>query len=301
MRAALNTWQEHMVQMRKQQDVLYKAVMCWDRIGTLRALNQWNWQLQQAQIRQEVMYKAMFRWASNSLARAFDTWRFKAGGEISEEESLMMAAQHHKFSCLSSYLSHWRVITQVSLQQDMYASDKRALADQHRDISYLRTAFLNWNHFVSENVSEAPSASPAVSPQLLPSSNEPISAIARAVDPYGLFSCIVGGTTYGKQDRALYYVVEVTLEGRTTFNLNKRYRDFDVLNNVVTDRFGAILRNVSGGAPALPPKKSFKKGDPDFYENRTAELHQFLQQLIAISEIAGSEELCEFLQFHAHL
>merc|ERR1712216_3752 len=123
---------------------------------------------------------------------------------------------------------------------------------------------------------------------------------ALACDPYGLFSVIISRTTYGKQDRALYYVVEVTLEGRRKYELNKRYRDFDLLNSVLNERFGRILRAGAGGTtPTLPPKKSFTKLNPEFYESRALELHQFIQDLIAYPEIAASGEICEFMQFHA--
>ena len=126
-----------------------------------------------------------------------------------------------------------------------------------------------------------------------------MSKIARGADPYGLFSVLINRTTVGKQDKTLYYVCDVTLEGRTKYSMNKRYRDFEVLNNVLLERFEAILRGPD--APKLPSKKHFTKINPEFYEQRALQLHNYMQELIHLPQIASSEELCEFLQFHSNL
>merc|ERR1712072_71030 len=127
----------------------------------------------------------------------------------------------------------------------------------------------------------------------------PVNRVALACEPYGLFSVILNKTAASKQDRATYYVAAVTLEGRRKYELSKRYRDFDQLMATLTDRFAHLMRGgASGGnVPTLPPKKSFTKLNPEFFEGRTLELHQFIQDLIAIPQIAASEEMCEFLQF----
>merc|ERR1711935_755596 len=125
------------------------------------------------------------------------------------------------------------------------------------------------------------------------------SRIARGVDPYGLFSVLINRTQAGTADKSVYFVADVTLEGRTKYTLNKRYRDFEILNNVLLERFESILRGSN--SPTLPPKKNFSKINPEFYKDRTNELHSYVQDLISHPQIAGSEELCEFLQFHSNL
>ena len=42
---------------------------------------------------------------------------------------------------------------------------------------------------------------------------------------------------YGKTDRALYYVMDVSFEGRAPYELEKRYRDFDNLYATLQDRY----------------------------------------------------------------
>jgi hypothetical protein len=295
LRSGLNSWNVFMDQMRYQQELLYKAACCWSRIGAVRALHTWQWRLMQAQTAHELIYKAMFRWAHRSMAFAFDAWRVNINNA---EESILIAEQHHKFSNLSISLVYLRMHREAC--QNRGARDKDAeKADQHLRLSYLRYGFDMWGHFKQSNKS----ATPPPESLAVPSSGR-TSRMANAVPPYGLFSVIVTHTAPGRQDRALYYVIEVTLEGRTHYVLNKRYRDFDVLNSILMDRFAMVLDKVSqkgGTVPTLPPKKSFTKLNPEFYETRCQELHQYLQDLIAIPQIAASEELCEFLQFAAKM
>merc|ERR1712086_743405 len=144
MRAAMNTWQYYLLELERQEDVLRKSGMCWFRIGALRALNQWHWQVEQAQIRQELTFKSMVRWISNKMTQSFMTWRHNAGGAEEEEEAVMIASQHFKFTSLAAYLSFWRVITDISLQNDTLASDNQEKADDHLNYGYLRKAFSNW-------------------------------------------------------------------------------------------------------------------------------------------------------------
>jgi len=299
--AALNSWTAYMDEMDRQRELMFKAANMWNKQLIVRAFNQWVDELQQAHLRHDAMYRAMYRWATRTLSQAFNAWQGKLDYE--NEESVMIAMQHYKFSSLSAYLAYWRVLTQVTLLRDANDSSNKLKADAHRDNVLLLRAFQAWDDHVNDVRVEAPAVPEPVAtpPPPEPVDTGPTSRIARAVDPYGLFSCIVGRTTYGKQDRALYYVVAVTLEGRTSYDLNKRYRDFDLLHTVVMERFGAILQSIPDGPPALPPKKSFTKVNPEFYENRALELHSFLQKLIAVPEVAASEELCEFLQFHTYL
>jgi len=299
LRAGLNSWYAYLEELKRQHDLLFKAACMWSRIIAVRALNLWHWQLMEAQRRQELMYKAMFRWAHRALVASFDTWRINCSGLGDEEEGMMIAEQHWTFSNLSVFLFWWRNFLDAA---GMRSDEDRLKADEHRRRMLMQKAFLGLVDLVSQpKPAKSPTPSPPVSPPKELARAGPHSRVARAVDPYGLFSVIINRTAYGKQDRALYYVIDIKLEGRTEYDLNKRYRDFDLLNAVLTDRFAGILRSSTKGMPVLPPKKSFTKLNPEFYEQRAQELHQYIQDLISFPEIAGSEELCEFLQFHAHL
>jgi len=299
-RYAFNLWRYQSRHSKASSDTksISKALRMWTNQSLSKSLNKWRDALEEAKRAQEIMYKALFRWASKNMLNAFTIWRDNAASAYDIEEATMIAAQHFKYTYLSSYTSYWRVVAQVILHRMSNNDYNKGKADTHRNSALLRKWFSAWDDYVVLGKSK-PAPAAIVSPKsivvapALPA-GALTSRIARGVDPYGLFSCIVSRTAYGKQDRALYYVVNVTLEGRTQYELNKRYKDFDLLNSVVFERF----RGGQGGIPTLPVKKPGTKLD---LEGRVGELHQFLQDLIAVPEIAASEELCEFLQFSAYL
>jgi hypothetical protein len=300
--AGLNTWQNYILEMQEQKALLYKSTVMWTRGALVRAFNQWRWVAEAAAEQKELLYKAMFRWAHKALGEAFNTWLNEAAGMTDMEEAIMIASQHYKFSALSAALAHWRDVNQALRQQASSSTQDVYKADHHLRESRLREGFSRWLMFHDAVASTQSSPAPVVTPppaRAVSPSTAPTSRTALACEPYGLFSVIISRTTYGKQDRALYYVVEVTLEGRRKFEINKRYRDFDLLNTVLSERFSRILtQGVGGTTPTLPPKKSFTKLNPEFYESRALELHQFVQDLLAYADIAASAELCDFLQFH---
>merc|ERR1719199_1013919 len=183
----------------------------------------------------------------------------------------MIAAQHYRFSSLSAALAHWRDYHEALRRLESSAMQDGYKADLHIRQSRLVYGFTAWMEFMRAAALSAQSSPvPVVTPPVQrttprsPSIERATSRTALACDPYGLFSVIISRTTYGKQDRALYYVVEVTLEGRRKFEINKRYRDFDLLNTVLSERFSRILtQGVGGTTPTLPPKKSFTKLNPE--------------------------------------
>merc|ERR1711959_680988 len=251
------------------------------RIKCIRAFNQWLWQLEQAQARQELMFKAMFRWAHKDLSIALDAWRVNTAAWSGQDEALLIAEQHYRFSSLCTALQYMR--------DSLAASQEEA---NRKHLESIRT-------IAEKSPEPTPTPTPKRSPVVKAQEVGLASKIARAVDPYGLFSVIINRTHVGKADKSVYFVADVTLEGRTKYSLNKRYRDFEILNNVLLERFETILRGSN--SPTLPPKKAFSKINAEFYETRALELHTYVQELMAHPQIAGSEELCEFLQFHSNL
>jgi len=301
----ISTWLDYMDDLKRQQELLYKAASMWSRIFAVRAINQWRSTLLDAQGRQEMMYETMFKWAHRVVFDAFNRWRDAAYAYQNEDEAYAIAEQHYHYSNLSSTLMFLRY---AATQGDDFDSDK-AKADRHAREQSMRGAFIAWDEFMRNRPKpKAPDPAPAPVPAPAPTPSRrdlarggPASKKALAVDPYGLFSVLINKTAAGKQDRALYYVVQVTLEGRNTFDLNKRYRDFDVLNSVLQERFASIFNSTTKLVPVLPPKKAFTKLNPEHYDQRAHDLHQYIQDLVAHAEIAASEELCEFLQFHTHV
>lgn len=172
-----------------------------------------------------------------------------------------------------AYMARNAALRQI---QDQYK------ADSHRRYSGLRGSFDAWKQDVS-----------LVERTALKVDQTASKVLAQACHPYGMFECCITGTIYGKADRHLYYVVQVDFVGRPSYKLEKRYRDFDLLNTTLSERF--VLRGA-----AFPPKKPFTKLNPEFYESRVGDLDSFMQEVIKHGEIGCSGELCEFLKFQDH-
>lgn len=265
---------------------VYRGACLWSRAQATRGLVKWHEQaaIQQEQV--EALYRAMFKWAHSRLSAAFSTWFMKAQAERMDE-MLLIAMQHYRYASIFVVLDHWREMALQGTHRDMAHRENGFKADSHRRYSALQVAFEEWKILWLDKQSPA---------EVLVDQSSPENVLAQACHPYGMFSVSINGTTFGKQDRALYYVILVKFEGRAPYELNKRYRDFDVLNNTMNDRFGAILHS-GPNSPQFPPKKPFTKLNPEFYESRATDLHQFTQDLIRHREVAASGELCEFLEF----
>jgi hypothetical protein len=259
-----------------QRRQLYRSACIWSRQEAARAFNSWRgyaeWEMEYL----EKLYKAMFRWAHMSTSLAFNTWLAKT--RDSDDESMEIAAQHYKFASLFVVLDTWRDMVYQSMMAQSDGLQDASKADAHRDRSLLRAAFLFWKPTETTLVVDQTEAS---------------NVLAQACHPFGSFEVSVTGTLYGDSDRALYYLVQVDFTGRKSYNLEKRYREFDVLNSTLAERFSGTLKSGT----AFPPRKPINRLNPEFYESRVADLHKFMQDLIRHKEIAASGELCEFLEF----
>jgi hypothetical protein len=281
--AAFNTWYSKAMQLAWEQQQLYRGACLWSRQGAVKALNTWRAQTELLLLQTERFYKAMVRWAHSQLFAAFNSWLAMVEGERAHE-MMLIASQHFRYASLFEVLDHWRDLVQAEsgLHHDNYK------ADSHRNYSAMRAYLDLWKEDWSEWRKNS-----AV--EEVDQSDERL-VLAKACEPYGMFQLGITGTKYGKTDRALYYRLEVMFQGRETYELEKRYKDFDSLNSILHDRYKA--EELSGAA--FPPKKPFTKLNPEFYESRAHDLHLFLQNIITKPAIAASPELCEFLEFNQH-
>merc|ERR1719272_2710585 len=273
-----NKWHSTAMCMLFQRQQLYRGACLWSRQGATKAINTWRADTEYQLHYMEKLYKAMFRWAHSSLSAAFSTWMAKAAHERMDE-MLDIAMQHYRYASIFVVLDHWRDVTNEIGNAISDNIQEQYKADSHRRYSALRASFDGWKE--DWRLMER---TPVTVDQTAPSN-----VLAQACRPYGMFECSITGTIYGKADRHLYYVVQVNFAGRQLYKLEKRYRDFDLLNAPLSERFGGILR---GSGSAFPPKKPFTKLNPEFYESRVGDLHAFIQELIKHGEIAGSGELC---------
>jgi len=74
--------------------------------------------------------------------------------------------------------------------------------------------------------------------------------------------------------------------------LQKRYSQFDKLDNVLNERFPDIMMSVQ----KLPPKKPFGSLDASLIAMRQKSLDAYLQALLARPVLARSEFVREFLE-----
>lgn len=291
---AWNGWEDYMEHLRAQEAVMRRAAAMWTKQGIAKAINQWLWAVERARLEKEQLAAAAFRWMHKELAAAFDTFRLTV--QSIDEDNIAIAKMHFKFSNLMISVNQLRDYSEFKKLQ---GSDTVNAA---KAAAHLRTSslFAGFAGFV-DNIRNKPAApEPATPPPTPPA---PVhkglsSRVAKGVDPYGLFSVLVSGASVEKKDKALYYAVKVTLEGRTDYTLKKKFRDFDIFHGTLTDRFGSLMDPRKGG-PVLPPKKG-NKADPDFFEKQAQKLHHFVQELTSHSQIAASEELCEFLEFNVY-
>lgn len=283
---AMTKWHQDWKELSWIRLQTYRGDCLWSRVWAVKAIVKWHDETRMHQETMEALYQAMFRWARSSLSAGFATWRLKAQNER-VNETLLIAVQHFRYASIFVVLDHWRDAVQQLGQRESHHVQNNYKASSHHRYSVLRLAFDSWKEVWLED---------QVIPEQLVDQSGPTCLLAQACHPYGMFSVSITGTMYGKQDRALYYIVEVNFEGRPAYELNKRYRDFDVLNSTLRERFANVLR-VGPGSPSFPPKKPFTKLNPEFYESRASDLHQFIQDLVKHREVAASGELCEFLEF----
>jgi len=280
-------WSERQRTVAWMQAQSYRGACKWSQRAAVKAFTKWYELTALQQEQMESLYKAMFRWAHGKLSACFGTWNFKAQ-QGRQQEMMMIATQHYRYASIFVVLDHWRDVVHQLVQVELHHVQNSYKAASHRRYSALRTAFEEWKEDWVDNND--------LDEQLVDQSG-PANILAQACHPYGLFAVSITGTMYGKQDRALYYVVQVSFEGRAAYELNKRYRDFDELNSTLKERFSSIMRAGSPDSPIFPPKKPFTKLNPEFYESRATDLHRFMQGLVTHKEVATSGELCEFLEF----
>ncbi|GAB1606612.1 sorting nexin-14-like isoform X2 [Argonauta hians] len=109
----------------------------------------------------------------------------------------------------------------------------------------------------------------------------------------------IGGRPDPDNIRKLYFVfiidvhrVDVSSEDesqKASWTVARRYQEFYVLEQRLTE--------FHGGFPAcqLPPKKSFGTKNQDFMESKKEQFEEYLQKLVAIPQLRGSELLYYFL------
>eukprot|EP00656_Telonema_subtile_P005773 TRINITY_DN12638_c0_g3_i2.p1 TRINITY_DN12638_c0_g3~~TRINITY_DN12638_c0_g3_i2.p1 ORF type:complete len:932 (-),score=236.49 TRINITY_DN12638_c0_g3_i2:414-3209(-) len=284
--AAFNTWHSKAMKILVQRQQLHRAACSWSRQGAVKAFNTWRLETMHQLDAIEKVYKAMFKWAHSSLSAAFNTWLSKAQDERMGD-MIDIATQHYRYASIFVVLDHWRDVTNAVVGAMDVGLHDEYKADSHLRYSILRGGFDSW-----AEVWRYGDRSPVTVDQTKPSN-----VLAQACHPYGMFEVSITGTMYGKADRNLYYTVQVRFAAGQSYKLEKRYRDFDQLNTTLTERFASVLR---GGAAMFPPKKPFTKLNPEFYESRVGDLHTFMQDVIAHSEVAASGEMCEFLKFQDH-
>ncbi|KAG5184634.1 Phox homologous domain-containing protein [Tribonema minus] len=85
------------------------------------------------------------------------------------------------------------------------------------------------------------------------------------------------------------YVVEVGFRG-AMWHLQRRFNDFAALHQDLRRHFPAAH------IPDLPPKRFFGRFDPQFLNERSAHLHQFLQEVLATVPVVESQALVDFLE-----
>jgi hypothetical protein len=277
-------WQRTVVWMEGQA---FRGACLWSQSRAVQAMKRWQELTSRQQESMESLYKAMFRWAHGKLSACFVTWHTRAQ-QGRQHEMMVIAAQHFRYASIFVVLDHWRDVVNQLAQVEHHHVQNNYKAASHRRYTALRAAFEGWKDEWMDNQ--------GVDEQIVDQSG-PRNVLAQACHPYGMFAVSITGTMYGKQDRALYYIVQVSFEGRQLYELNKRYRDFDELNSTLKERFSTIMRPGSANAPMFPPKKPFTKLNPEFYESRAADLHQFMQGCVSHREVAASGEMCEFLEF----
>ncbi|CAI9721892.1 sorting nexin-14-like isoform X2 [Octopus vulgaris] len=76
---------------------------------------------------------------------------------------------------------------------------------------------------------------------------------------------------------------------KASWTVARRYQEFYVLEQRLTEFHGGF------SACQLPPKKSFGTKNQDFMESKKEQFEQYLQKLVAIPQLRGSELLYNFL------
>jgi hypothetical protein len=264
--AAFDTWREvTQYELRKfQQSAMHRVLGHWQHRHLSAAFNTWYSKAMQLAWEQQQLYRGACLWSRQGAVKALNTWRAQTELLLLQTERFYKAMVRWAHSQLFAAFNSW-----LAMVEGERAHEMMLIASQH-----FRYASL------FEEVDQ---------------SDERL-VLAKACEPYGMFQLGITGTKYGKTDRALYYRLEVMFQGRETYELEKRYKDFDSLNSILHDRYKA--EELSGAA--FPPKKPFTKLNPEFYESRAHDLHLFLQNIITKPAIAASPELCEFLEFNQH-
>ncbi len=88
--------------------------------------------------------------------------------------------------------------------------------------------------------------------------------------------------------------MEVKLQGQTWF-INKRFSEFDKLNNRLRNDLESEGTSTSG-LPRLPPKKCMYNKKPSFLKARLRGIHNYMTNIILIYEAIENPILQRFLE-----
>lgn len=109
----------------------------------------------------------------------------------------------------------------------------------------------------------------------------------------------IGGRPDPDNNRKLFFVfiidvhrVDVSSDDesqKASWTVARRYQEFYVLEQRLTEFHGGF------SACQLPPKKSFGTKNQDFMESKKEQFEQYLQKLVAMPQLQGSELLYNFL------
>ena len=86
-----------------------------------------------------------------------------------------------------------------------------------------------------------------------------------------------------------YFVLLVRI-GASSWNVRRRFKDFDVLYNNLCQAYGKAI------VPPVPPKQLVKNESAEFLQRRTQLLASFLAGVMADKLLSMSAELCAFLE-----
>jgi len=196
--------------------------------------------------------------------------RKAAQREHLSNQSLMRATLHWVKDRLAVGLFTWHSRTQDSI----YVQELRSSAQQQWRYQVLDDALFAWRQ-LSERGFGSQARVSSKSPEQVPE-----------------VRIVKTRTAKDNGKPCVFFILEVSGDdARESFQVPRRYRDFDQLDKMMTEEF-AHLKSV---LPCLPPKKSFGSLDPHFISNRKVTLERYLGDLMQIPQVDQCMQLKAFL------
>lgn len=118
---------------------------------------------------------------------------------------------------------------------------------------------------------------------------------------YSAFIVNITGTDTRKErscglGQSAFTVYEVkVLNGSQSWVLEKRFSDFEVLDQVLRSKFWSMT------VPKLPSKKLFFNFDGDFIQKRKGELQKYMKEVLQVACFSQSDEMWQFLTDERHI